>query len=145
MIDIENEVYSYCVDVLQEHYPDVSYSQTYDTEPSKFPHVTISCEISRVFSAGRDSGKLENFANMRFDINVFTRDDNRDELNKKNEAKAIFQFMDAAMQEKFGFTRTFYSNIPNYLNSTIHRLQAYYEAIVGDDHMIYTGGNYSGD
>lgn len=132
MIDIENEVFQTCADAFRAAYPNGYIAGEYVSQPPKFPAVSVVQMDSIVLNSGRDSGDIENFADVMYQVDVYSN------LNKgkKAQAKAIIALIDEQLAH-LGFTRTFLNPIQNFNDATIYRMTARYRAVVGKDHYIY--------
>jgi hypothetical protein len=85
-----------------------------------------------VYLPGRDSSGIENFANVMYQVDVYSN------LNrgKKAQAREILAMIDVLMAVN-GFTRTFMNPVQNMNDPTIYRITARYTAVVGKDKVIY--------
>lgn len=132
MIAIENQVFTQIANAFLAAYPSGYITPEYVGQPSKFPAVYISELDNRVMLGGRDSGAVENFAEVMYQVDVFS---NRSD-GKKEQCKAIAKLVD----EQFallGFTRTFLNPVPNADDATIYRMTGRYRAVVSKDELIF--------
>lgn len=132
MIDIESKLFTRIANALRNEYPGIYVSPEYVRKPSHFPAVYIVEQDNTVNRAGRDSGEVENFADVMYQADVFSN------KNKggKAEAKAIAAFIDGQFAE-IGFTRSFLNPVPNMDDATIYRMTGRWIATVGKDEVIY--------
>ena len=79
----------------------------------------------------RDTGSNENFADVMYEVNVYSNKAN----TAKSEAKQILGVIDAEF-DKLCFTRTVKTMIPMN-NAQICRMVARYQATIGTDGKIY--------
>lgn len=131
MIDVENQVFDKVCNAV--HTVNANALVTGETlmKPETFPAVSVELADSYVRTDGIDSGAIENFANVMFEVNVYTNAEN----GKKAQAKAIFDVVDNTFA-LMGFAR----QSMNYINmntSTICRIVARYVGCVGKDLKIY--------
>lgn len=85
-----------------------------------------------VYMPGRDSGDVENYADVAYQVDVFS---NRN-VGKKTECKQIMAIIDEEFS-KLGFTRTFLNPVTNLDEPTIYRMTGLYRAVVSKDHFVY--------
>lgn len=132
MIDIENEVFQICADAFRAAYPNGFIAGEYVSQPPKFPTVSVVEMDNTVLQSGSDSGDIENFADVMYQVDVYSN------LNKgkKAQAKAIIALLDEQFA-RLGFTRTFLNPVPNMNDATIYRMTGRYRAVVGKDNYIY--------
>lgn len=129
MIDIENYVFTKVKDSIGT---DAGMSSTYERSPKSFPHIQLEMTDCSVYERGIDSGRLENFANTKFEINIYSNKAN----GKKVECKALAHKVDDVMSG-LGFIRKFFYTTPNVADMTIYRMTMRYEGVVGRDNYIY--------
>lgn len=132
MIDIEAEVFDIVSSDVRLKYPKVYMTGEYVKSPSSFPCVSLIETDNQVYRNTRDSGCIENHAQIQYEVNVYS---NRTS-GKKAECKEIISLIDSKM-EKLGFTRTFMNPVPNEQDATIYRMIARYRAIVSKNKTIY--------
>lgn len=132
MIDIEAEVFGIVSSDVRLKYPKVYMTGEYVKSPSSFPCVSLIETDNQVYRNTRDSGCIENHAQIQYEVNVYS---NRTS-GKKAECKEIISLIDSKM-EKLGFTRTFMNPVPNEQDATIYRMIARYRAIVSKNKTIY--------
>ena len=132
MIDIESEIFSLVATTLRSAYSDIYVTPEYVSQPPKFPAVFFVEMENSVYLPGRDSSGIENFANVMYQVDVYSN------LNrgKKAQAREILAMIDVLMAVN-GFTRTFMNPVQNMNDPTIYRITARYEAVVGKDKVIY--------
>lgn len=132
MIDIEAEVFGTVSSDVRLKYPKVYMTGEYVKSPPSFPCVSLIETDNQVYRNTRDSGCIENHAQIQYEVNVYS---NRTS-GKKAECKEIISLIDSKM-EKLGFTRTFMNPVPNEQDATIYRMIARYRAIVSKNKTIY--------
>lgn len=132
MIDIEAEVFGIVSSDVRLKYPEVYMTGEYVKSPPSFPCVSLIETDNQVYRNTRDSGCIENHAQIQYEVNVYS---NRTS-GKKAECKEIISLIDSKM-EKLGFTRTFMNPVPNEQDATIYRMIARYRAIVSKNKTIY--------
>lgn len=133
MIDIENKIYTIIKEALIEEYGDANFniSSVEQNAPAKFPAVSFVESDNYTDNFSIDSNSNENFANVLYEVNVYSNDKNK----KKSECKGIISFIDDIMLD-LGFTRSFLNPIPNADNS-IYRMVARYVAKIDKNNKIY--------
>ena len=132
MIDIEAEVFGTVSSDVRLKYPKVYMTGEYVKSPPSFPCVSLIETDNQVYRNTRDSGCIENHAQIQYEVNVYS---NRTS-GKKAECKEIISLIDSKM-EALGFTRTFMNPVPNEQDATIYRMIARYRAIVSKNKTIY--------
>lgn len=132
MIDIEAEVFGIVSSDVRLKYPKVYMTGEYVKSPPSFPCVSLIETDNQVYRNTRDSGCIENHAQIQYEVNVYS---NRTS-GKKAECKEIISLIDSKM-EILGFTRTFMNPVPNEQDATIYRMIARYRAIVSKNKTIY--------
>ena len=131
MIDIENELFTEIATAVRTEFPGAYVVGEYVNAPSKFPAVYIVEQDNTVNRAGRDSGCIENFADVMYQVDIFSNKNK----GKKAECKSIAAFIDG-MFAKFGFTRSFLNPVPNIDDGTIYRMTGRWIATVSKDNII---------
>ena len=132
MIDIESKLFTRIANALRNEYPGIYVSPEYVRKPSHFPAVYIVEQDNTVNRAGRDTSGIEHFADVMYQVDIFSNKNN----GKKAECKAIAAFIDDMFAE-MGFTRSYLNPVPNIDNSTIYRLTGRWIATVGKDNTVY--------
>lgn len=132
MIDIENQVFQACADAFRAAYQNGFIAGEYVNQPPKFPAVSVVEMDNSVYMRGIDSGSIENFAAVMYQVDVYSN------LNKgkKAQAKAIAALIDDVMV-RMGFQRTFLNPVQNMNDATIYRMTGRYQAVAGKDNYIY--------
>lgn len=126
MIDIEKEVFDFTAKAVREKYPKIFMTGEYVKSPSSFPCVSLLETDNQIYRNTRDSSNIENHAQILYEVNVYSNKTS----GKKTECRKILGLIDSQM-ETLGFTRTFYSTVPNEWDATIYRMTARYRAVVG--------------
>lgn len=132
MIDIENELFTTIASAFRDAYSNGYIAGEYVSQPPKFPAVSVVEMDNTVYQLGRDSAEIENFADVMYQVDVYS---NRN-IGKKAECKAIIALIDEQFA-RLGFTRTFLNPVQNMDDATIYRMTARYRAVVGKDQQIY--------
>ena len=133
MIDFESQIYTDIVTKLRTELSSLNIKcksiTTYT--PEEFPMVCIEEADNYANRYTRDTGSNENFADVMYEVNVYSNKAN----TAKSEAKQILGVIDAEF-DKLGFTRTVKTMIPMN-NAQICRMVARYQATIGTDGKIY--------
>lgn len=132
MIDIENELFTEIATAVRAEFPGAYVTGEYVNAMSKFPAVYIMEQDNTVNKATRDTGGIENFADVMYQVDIFSNKNK----GKKAECKAIASFIDG-MFARFGFTRSFLNPVPNIDDGTIYRMTGRWLATVSKDNIIY--------
>jgi hypothetical protein len=132
MIDIESELFTKIATVLRAAYDGIYVAPEYVPKPPRFPAVFIVEMDNSVLRSGADSQNIENFAEIVYEVNIFS------DLHtgKKAQAKAIAALIDSQFAE-MGFTRMMLNPVPNLNDATIYRVVGRYRAVVSKDQVIY--------
>ena len=132
MIDVESDIFSLISTALRAAYDDIYVTGEYVSQPPRFPAVFIVEMENSVYQPGRDSSGIENFANVMYQIDVYSNLSR----GKKAQARTIIGMIDVLMAVN-GFTRTFMNPLQNMNDPTIYRITARYQAVVSKDKVIY--------
>lgn len=132
MIDIESQVFQPIANLLRIQFRGIFVTGEYVRKPSTFPTVSIVEMDNMVLPRGRDSGMIENFAEVMYQVDVYSNLRN----GRKAQCKAIIASIDAKFAE-LGFTRSFLNPVPNMDDATIYRMTGRYRAVVSKDEIIY--------
>lgn len=132
MIDIENEIFNIVSTAVRNEYPEIYMVGEYVKSPPTFPCISLIETDNQVYRNGRDSGSIENYAQILYEVNVYSNKTS----GKKSECKEIINLIDSKM-ETLGFTRTLLTPIPNEDDATIYRMTARYRAIVSKNKTIF--------
>lgn len=127
MIDIENIIFTQLATALRTSFSGISVYGEYVETPASFPCVTIVEADNSVLQMARDLSGVEHYAQIMYEINVYTDDGN----GKKAKAKSIAKVIDDVMSGLL-FTRTFRGQTPN-LDRTIYRITMRYSAVVSEN------------
>lgn len=128
MIDVENQLFQAVATALRARFPSIYVTGEYVRSPASFPCVSIEEKNNTIWRNGRDSSTLENFAEVMYEINVYSNKS----VGKKTECKTIAAFIDETLAN-MGFTRIALNPIPNAADATIYRMVGRYRAIVAKD------------
>ena len=131
MIDFENQIYTDIVTKLRTEVTGIKTKSVAEYNPSEFPMACIEEADNYANRATRDTSSNENFADVMYEVNVYSNKAN----TSKSEAKKILGVIDAEF-DKLGFTRTVRTYIPMN-NAQITRIFARYIATIGSDGKIY--------
>lgn len=132
MISPESELFTRIAIAVRLAYPEAYVSGEYVPQPPRFPAVSIIEQNNSVFLPGRDSGAIENFAEVMYQVDVYSNK----VQGKKAECKAIAALIDEQFV-KYGFTRTFLNPVQNINEPSIYRMTGRYQAVVGRDNFVY--------
>lgn len=132
MIDIENELFTKIATALRSEFSGIYVVGEYINAPSKFPAVYIVEMDNTVNRAGRDSANIENFADVMYQVDIFSNKNK----GKKSECKAIAASVDAQFAA-LGFTRSYLNPVPNMDDATIYRMTGRWIATVSKDNVVY--------
>ena len=130
MINNASEVFTNITTALKNEDSSVKTSSVYTNSPSSYPFVSIEMIGNGVYERGVDSGDIENFANIDFEINVITEGN-----TKMSKCYKLLEVADNYMKS-IGFTRIIMTPMQDQ-NETKYRLLARYEAVVGKDLKVY--------
>lgn len=132
MVNIENEIYTLVKNAILSAFPDAEISGVYMPVVSKFPAIRFVEQNNNVYAQGRDNARVENFARVMYEVNVYSNN----QTSKKTECKKIMNIIDEVMAS-YGFERIMLNPMPNLNDATIFRLTARYQAVVSRDKTIY--------
>lgn len=132
MIDIENIVFTRLSAAIRSAFRDATVYGEYVEAPASFPCVVIVEADNSVLERTRTLDNTENYAQVMYEINVYTNDSQ----GKKTKAKSIANVIDGQMS-LMHFTRKFRSQTPN-IDRTIYRITMRYSAVVREG--ILSGG-----
>lgn len=132
MIDIETEVFNTISTEVRNAYKGIFMTGEYVKSPPSFPCVSLIETDNQVYRNTRDSGSIENHAQVLYEVNVYSNKTS----GKKAQCKEIIAFIDSKM-EALGFTRTLMNPVPNEEDATVYRVVARYRAIVSKNKTIY--------
>ena len=130
MINIFNQVYTLLVSALTSYDSTIKTAGVYTNVPSAYPFVSLEEIENSVYENGSDCCETENFANVEYEVNIYTQSP-----NKKSKGDAIAEVVDTFMKEK-GFTRTT-RNILQNTDETVYRIVLRYAGVVSKDHIVY--------
>lgn len=131
MIDVESQVFTAVQTAVTAQYSNCLCQSTLTLMPPSFPAVCIEEVDNYVDVRGSDSGNTERFAQVVYEVNIFSDAP----TGRKAQAKAILNIIDSKMND-LGFVRR--TRRPVSLDSaTTYRLVARYAAVVGSDQKIY--------
>lgn len=128
----EDMLFTKIATALRAEYSGIYVVGEFVNAPSKFPAVYIVEMDNTVNRAGRDSGCIENFADVMYQVDIFSNKNK----GKKAECKSIAAFIDG-MFARMGFTRSFLNPVPNMDDGTIYRLTGRWIATVSKDNVVY--------
>lgn len=141
MIDYENEIFTKIRTALVEAFPDIKVGGEEVRIPPEFPYVSIVEADNYVKTSAIDSGRIENYADLMYEVNVYSG-----KLNgRKSEAKAILAVVDEAFG-RMGFVRmmkqpisitSYYNTRDNTADATKYRLIARYTGSISLNGTIY--------
>lgn len=130
MIDIQNEVFDRLTTALKAFDSNVGTSSVYVNIPTVYPFVSIEEIENSVYTNGIDSCKKENFADITYEINVYTKG-----TTKKSDCRKLLAVVDNYMSN-VGFIRNSVTPMQDQ-NETLYRIVARYSGVVGIDNKVY--------
>lgn len=131
MIDFENQIYTAIATKLRTEVSGIKCKSTSIYEPTEFPMACIEEADNYANRATRDTATNENYADVMYEVNVYSNKAN----TAKSEAKKILTVIDEEF-DRLGFTRTVKTIVPMN-NAQICRIVARYQATIGKDGQIY--------
>ena len=132
MIDIETDVFDIIAKVIRTKYPNAYVVSEFVRTPSKFPCVSIVEFDNTAYDRTQSSGSIENHADVKYEVNVYSNKDS----GKKSECKAIAALIDNEFAA-LGFSRTMLQPTPNVDDATIYRMTGRYRGVVSKDKVVY--------
>lgn len=132
MIQIEDMLFTKIATAIRAEYSDAYVVGEYVNAPSKFPAVYIVEMDNVVNRAGRDTGEIENFADVMYQVDIFSNKNK----GKKAECKSIAALVDEQFAS-LGFTRSYLNPVPNMDDGTIYRITGRWIATVSKNNEIY--------
>lgn len=132
MITIFNEVFTDFKDTLASNpkTQDVKTSSISTNMPNDFPFVSLEEIGNSIYQQGMDDCKIENFANIDMEANIFTQGNKR-----KTRANEILQVVDTFFEE-LGFIRMSKNDLKDN-TGTAYCIVVRYSAVVSKDHTVY--------
>lgn len=131
MIDIEKDVFKKIVDAVTIDYPDIKILGEQPSKLAKFPCIIIEEKDNYMHDKSQDSGSLENYAVVMYEVNVYSNRVN----GKKDECKRIRDIIDNRL-ELMGFSRI--SSVPmSTSDATVYRIVSRYRATVSKNKEIF--------
>lgn len=131
MIDVENMVFTEIYNLVTTNYPGTEVKSVLNLDPSVFPCVCVEEITNTVHTQSIDSGSNEKYANVTYEINVFTAE----VTNKKQLAKDIINLIDDRLGV-LGFVRTHKEPI-SLSDGTKYRIVTRYTATISTTDTIY--------
>lgn len=125
MIDVSNLVVRVVKESLSE-FPDVKVYSNFIDETEKLPAVTVYEVSNEIDKRTMDSDGAEHYANVVYEVAVYT-----DNSNGKQLAKKMFTTINDALVS-INFVRSFKGELPN-IDRTVFRILGRYEARVSED------------
>lgn len=132
MIDVESEIFTVVAKAVRTVYPNIYMVGEYVKTPPKFPCISLVEMDNSAYDKTQTSGKLENHANVMYELDVYSNKTS----GKKSECKAITKLVDNEMAT-LGFSRTMLQPIPNVDDATIYRMKGRYMAVISENKTIY--------
>ena len=130
MINNSSEMFTRITTALQEYDSSVKTSSVYTNSPSSYPFVSVEMVMNDVYEQGIDSGDIENFADMSYEINVYSKGDTR-----MSRAWKLLEVADNVMKS-VGYLRVSATPMQDQ-NETLYRIIARYEGVVSKDLKVY--------
>ena len=131
MISIDSEVITAVRDAITEAHGKCFVSGEYLRSVSELPAVSILEMNNYVPTRAIDSGTVENYAEIMYQIDVYSAD----RSTKKSSARELMKTADEVMIG-MGFRRISLNPLPNVNNATIFRMTARYQAVVTKEGYI---------
>jgi hypothetical protein len=132
MIDVEQRVFTYLYDKVNQSYDNVIMLSEYVRVPPTFPCVQVQQISSVTHIPSQDSNNRENNVVVGFQVDVYTKGD-----NKKEDCKNIMNVIDEEFL-RLGFSRKLLTQISNVEDDSIYRITARYAGIVSKEYIVYT-------
>ena len=132
MIDIENQVFQAVATAFRAAYPNGFIAGEYVAQPPKFPAVSVVEMDNSVYQRGVDSGAIENFANVMYQVDIYS--------NKASGKKAQCKAIAALIDEQFaalGLVRSFMNPVQNINDATVYRMTGRYRGVVDKNQTVY--------
>lgn len=127
MINVFNEIYTGLSTQLGS---DVSMSSVDTNTPASYPFVSVVQINDSVFLEGSDCCNIENFADIEFEINVYT-----EQPSKKAKNDELCEKIDTYLSS-IGLVRR--TKMPlSMSDESLYRVVIRYSGIVSKDHTIY--------
>lgn len=130
MIKVFNELYSDLTDTLVASFSNIKTSSVYTNTPSSYPFVSVEEINNSIYLNGMDDSHIENFVNLDYEINIYTKNP-----NKKTNGDKILDLVDKYFTE-LGFVRTTKQIMPTN-DETLYRVVVQYSAVCSQDKTIY--------
>ena len=127
MIDVSNLVVKAVKRAIQEEYPDIPIYSSYIDETERLPAITVYELENTIDTRTMDSCSGENYANVLYEISVYTETDGVG----KQLAKDIFTRINDELVS-INFVRVFKSELPN-RDRKVFRYQGRFKARVSSD------------
>ena len=135
MIDIESDIFNRVANALRNKFNGIYViGEMVDTvvKKTRFPAVSIIEKSNTIDTTAIDSGSIENYADLMYEVNVYTNLVSC----KKQQAKKITRFIDDIF-EQMGFVRIICYPIDNLADPSIYRIFIRYEGKADKDKNIY--------
>lgn len=135
MIDIESDIFNRVANALRNKFNGIYViGEMVDTvvKKTRFPAVSIIEKSNTIDTTAIDSGSIENYADLMYEVNVYTNLVS----GKKQQAKKITRFIDDIF-EQMGFVRIICYPIDNLADPSIYRIFIRYEGKADKDKNIY--------
>lgn len=133
MIDIEQDVFNKVAVALRKEFQGIYVvGEIVETVNSRFPAVSIIEKSNTVDKSAIDSGAVENYVDLMYEVNVYSNLS----FGKKQQAKEIAKLIDSIF-EQMGFVRIICYSIDNLADPSIYRIFARYEGKADKDKNIY--------
>lgn len=131
MVDIESQVFTKIKSAVTSAYADADITSEEIRKPAKYPSISVIETDNYTDRFLQDSGNAECFANVVYEVNVYTNN----ESGKKSKAKAIMKLIDDEFF-KMGFYRIS-TNPITMSDATLYRIVCRYRAKVDMNNKIY--------
>lgn len=131
MIDVETDVFDYVSRELKSEYRSIYVVSVKKRIPSSFPAVEIVETSNTTSTDMSDSEELENFADLMYEVNVYSNLTS----GAKLQAKSIMSFVSDKFKE-LGFVRQFCNPIEN-PDKSVYRYTARFIGRASTNKVIY--------
>ncbi len=127
MINIEDKIINEMYEAVMAVSPNANIVSEYVRKPQSFPHVSIIEQYNNTHQRAATLSSIDHASDLMYEVNVYSNLT----VGKKNEVKTIM----SAICDRFsalGFLRNSTMVTPNVEDSTIYRMTARFERVIGD-------------
>lgn len=130
MISIFNELFTNITDLLKSSFTNIKTSSVYTNTPNSYPFVSMEEIDNAIYEQGIDDGNVENFVEVDFEINIYTKGNKRKTDNNK-----ILTKIDNYLSN-LGLIRTNTYIVP-IADETLYRVVVRYNGVISSNKTIY--------